>query len=95
MIWSAIEDFGHPDGSSMDADGCLWNARYSGGLLPRIVPDDSLGRKVDLPATNITACTCGGQDNSTSFVTTASNELDGGTPSHSHEGALLAVDACV
>ena len=90
--WSVIRDWGYPDGSCLDADGYLWNARYAGGCLLRIAPDGSLDWRLELPATNVTACTFGGPDHATLYVTTATNELDEERLSDPNEGALLAMD---
>ena len=93
--WAATEHSGYPDGSCMDAEGYLWNARYAGGCLLRIAPDGSLDRKVILPATNITAYTFGGPGFATLYITTATNQLDEVALSNPHEGALLALDVGV
>ena len=90
--WAATEDSGYPDGSCVDAEGYLWNARYAGGCMLRIAPDGSLDRKVILPANNIIACTFGGPGFATLYITTATNQLDEAALSNPHEGALLALD---
>ncbi|UCH25856.1 MAG: SMP-30/gluconolactonase/LRE family protein [Trueperaceae bacterium] len=80
--------FGLPDGSAMDSEGYLWNARFGGGCLLRIAPDGSIDRKVDLPVTNPTSCVFGGENLDTLYITSACFELEvAKTP---HEGAVLA-----
>jgi len=32
-------DYGIPDGSAIDVDGCVWNARWDGGAILRITPE--------------------------------------------------------
>lgn len=85
-------DFGFPDGSCLDNEGYLWNARYAGGCLVRIAPSGDIDAKVDLPATNITACCFGGEDLATLFVTTATNELTEEQMKRPAEGAVLALE---
>jgi sugar lactone lactonase YvrE len=62
---------GAPDGSAMDAEGCVWNCRYGGGCVVRIRPDGAIDRIVEMPALNITTCTFGGPDLRTLLITTA------------------------
>lgn len=63
---------GFPDGSTIDADGFLWNCRFGGGCIVRIAPDGSVDRVIEMPVKNITTCCFGGADLSTLYVTTAS-----------------------
>lgn len=93
--WATTRERGFPDGSCLDAEGYLWNARYGGRCLLRYAPDGSLDRVLDLPATNITACGFGGPDLATLFVTTAANQLDETALENPHEGALLAINVGV
>ena len=65
------EAFGIPDGSAMDTEGCLWNARWDGSAVLRITPDGRMDRVVELPVSKVTDCTFGGADMRTLFVTTA------------------------
>jgi L-arabinonolactonase len=62
---------GLPDGSAVDAEGCLWNAEWGGGKLRRFRPNGQLDREVPLPVTNPTCVAFGGPDLDTLFVTTA------------------------
>jgi sugar lactone lactonase YvrE len=62
---------GLPDGSAIDAQGYLWNARYGGGCLIRVAPDGHVDRIVSLPSLNPTTCTFGGPDLSILYITSA------------------------
>lgn len=62
---------GAPDGSAMDEDGCLWNARFGGSCLIRITPQGKVDQVLELPVTNPTSCTFGGINRKTLFVTSA------------------------
>lgn len=68
-----LEGFGRglPDGSCVDADGYLWNCRYSGGCIVRIAPSGKIDRVIEMPVENVTTCTFGGSDGRTLYVTTA------------------------
>lgn len=66
---------GRPDGSTVDAEGCVWNARYGGGCVVRITPDGRVDRIVELPASQPTACAFGGSRLDELFVTTAAQRL--------------------
>ena len=74
---------GLPDGSTIDADGCIWNCRWGGSCLVRFTPKGKIDQVVEMPVQNITNCVFGGSDMKTLFITTASNndknesELDG------------------
>jgi L-arabinonolactonase len=65
------KEFGIPDGSAMDTEGCLWNARWDGSAILRITPDGRLDRVIKFPVSNVTDCAFGGADLRTLFVTTA------------------------
>ncbi|MCY6381826.1 SMP-30/gluconolactonase/LRE family protein [Hoeflea prorocentri] len=67
---------GLPDGSTMDADGCLWTARFSAGRVIRYAPDGRVDRVIDLPVENPTAATFAGDDLSTLIVTSARFAMD-------------------
>ncbi len=62
---------GVPDGSAVDEKGFLWNCRFGGGCIVRVAPDGRIDTIVEMPVTNITTCTFGGDDLNTLYVTTA------------------------
>jgi L-arabinonolactonase len=72
------EGEGVPDGSAVDAEGGLWNARYGGGAVQHYLPDGSLGMTVKVPAPDVTCCAFGGPDLDLLFITTARGDLSQG-----------------
>ncbi len=79
---------GLPDGSAVDSEGTLWNARYGGGCVVRIAPDGKVAGLIEMPCENVTTCTFGGADLKTMFITTASG---GSGPGRRLAGSLYAV----
>lgn len=87
---------GDVDGSSVDAEGYLWNARYDGGCLIRFSPDGKVDQVLDLPVTKPTHVTFGGSDLKTAFVTTARFRLpEDKLAAEPFSGGLLAMDVDV
>jgi len=66
---------GRPDGSCVDAEGCLWNAEYGAWRLVRYTPDGEVDRVIEVPVANPTCCCFGGADLATLYVTTATQRL--------------------
>src|SRR5579864_8312751 len=62
---------GHPDGPTVDSEGCLWIALYAGWEARRYSPDGELVEAVRFPVANITKLAFGGSDLRTAFATTA------------------------
>jgi sugar lactone lactonase YvrE len=81
-----------PDGSCVDAEGCLWNAEYAGSRLTRYAPDGRVDRTIALPVTNPTCCCFGGEALDTLYVTSAAQQLPNASRT---EGGLLALDVGV
>ena len=68
---------GYPDGMAMDMEGMLWIAHYGGFGVYRWNPNTgALLDKIDVPVPNVTACTFGGNQLDTLYITTARQELD-------------------
>jgi sugar lactone lactonase YvrE len=85
-----------PDGSSVDAEGFVWNAVFDGGCLLRYSPDGRIDRTVQLPVSRPSACTFGGPDLATLYVTTARFRLaPDKLAAEVHAGGLLALDVGV
>lgn len=82
-----------PDGSTIDAEGYLWNAQWDGWRLARYAPDGTLDRIVELPVQKPTSCMFGGPDLRTLYVTSAIWDL---TPEQLRDqpqaGGLFALD---
>jgi sugar lactone lactonase YvrE len=66
---------GRPDGSCVDAEGCLWNAEYGGGRVVRYRPDGKIDQAIELPVSNVTCCCFGGADLSTLYISTARQRM--------------------
>ena len=62
---------GFPDGSCIDADGCMWNAEYGAGRVVRYTPAGKVDRVLEVPAKNPTCCCFGGTALDTLYITTA------------------------
>ncbi|MEO0483188.1 MAG: SMP-30/gluconolactonase/LRE family protein [Planctomycetota bacterium] len=84
---------GVPDGSAMDAEGYLWNARWDGRRVLRLAPDGSLDRELELPVSRPTSCAFVG---SKLYITTAIADL---TPEQLRDepqaGSLFVADVGV
>jgi sugar lactone lactonase YvrE len=63
------DDPGVADGSTVDAEGCLWNAQLISGELVRYAPDGSVERRIGMPVRNITSVTFGGDKLDEIYVT--------------------------
>ncbi len=91
-VFASGPDRGLPDGSTLDADGFLWNCRVGGGAcLARYAPDGSQDGTYELPCSWPTSCTFGGRDLATLFVTSARFTMSPEhLQAHPHEGALMS-----
>ena len=82
---------GNPDGSSMDEDGCLWNARWGGGRFVRFTPQGKVDREIELPAKQPSSCAFGGADRKTLYMTSARQGQDD-LPPDALDGSLFAAE---
>ena len=62
---------GHPDGPTIDSEGCVWIALYAGWEARRYSPTGELLQSVRFPVANITKLAFGGSDLRTAYATTA------------------------
>lgn len=62
---------GHPDGPTIDSEGCVWISLYAGWEARRYSPDGALVGSVRFPVANITKIAFGSDDLRTGFATTA------------------------
>ncbi|MDF0602524.1 SMP-30/gluconolactonase/LRE family protein [Psychromarinibacter sp. C21-152] len=81
---------GRPDGGTVDADGCYWQAGVSGWQLYRITPDGRVDMTVDMPIEKPTKPMWGGKNLDVLFVTSLSLGLAEGSD-QPEAGSLFAV----
>ncbi len=68
----AIEDgVGHPDGLTVDADGCIWVALWDGSAVRKYTPAGELAGIVGVPPARPTSCAFGGPELDILYITTA------------------------
>jgi len=83
-VWLKVPDGqGVPDGMTVDAEGCVWDARWDGGCLVRIAPDGTELLRIPLPARKVSSVVFGGEDYTDLYVTTAG----GGNKAQEGQGA--------
>lgn len=70
---------GHPDGPSIDSEGCMWIALYGGWEARRYSPAGELIDRVRFPVSNITKVALGGDALRSAFATTARQKLSAAT----------------
>lgn len=87
---------GAPDGSVVDSEGFLWNARYGGSSVIRFAPDGTVADRVDVGASKVTCPCFGGEDLRTLYITSASHNMtEAELTKAPHAGSLFAVEVDV
>ena len=66
---------GHPDGPTVDSEGCIWIGLYAGWEARRYSPAGELLDRVRFPVANITKIAFGGPGRTVAFATTARQKL--------------------
>ena len=85
------EEEGFPDGMTIDEEGMLWIAHFSGAKVSRWDPNS--GRKlssISVPAKHVTSCTFGGPDLDELYITTAKLD-DTDMDEFPHAGGLFRI----
>jgi sugar lactone lactonase YvrE len=92
-VFAEIDGLAVPHGSSVDAQGFLWNAEFNRGCITCYAPDGRIRRRVTLPVSQPTACCFGGPKLDVLYVTTARWKMDEARASREvYAGALFAMD---
>ncbi len=87
-LFAAVTE-GSPDGSTIDAEGRLWNAQWGAARVVRYTPQGSIERTIHLPAKNPSCLAFGGERLDQLFITTARDEEPhSGGVYHWHEPGL-------
>lgn len=81
-------DGGRPDGLCVDSEGNIWVALNRVGKVRCYSPTAEILTEVDLPVRLVTACTLGGADLKTLYITTSQENLDDPEP---EAGAVFAM----
>ena len=66
---------GLPDGLTVDREGGVWVALYGGAAVRRYGPGGELDAVLELPVTQVTACTFGGPGLAELYITTSRETL--------------------
>ncbi len=74
LFVKTAEADGFPDGSTIDAEGCLWSAQWDGSCLIRYTPEGKEDRRIYFPVLKVSSVTFGGSDYSDMYVTTAGGD---------------------
>jgi len=75
-VFSDLSDYpGVPDGSTVDANGHIWNAAWGAGVVRQYNEEGQMIQQVDLPVSLPTCLSFGGADLDILFVTSAKDEL--------------------
>jgi D-xylonolactonase len=85
---------GHPDGVTVDAEGCVWVGLWGGWCARRYDAAGVLLTTIRLPCANVTKVAFGGEDLRTGYVTTARKGLtEAELAAQPLAGGLFAFDA--
>ena len=68
------ESGGIPDGMTVDAEGCIWSARWGGSCVVRVAPDGIEEIRINFPAKKVSCLTFGGKYYRDIYVTTAGGD---------------------
>ncbi|MGH7073485.1 MAG: SMP-30/gluconolactonase/LRE family protein [Stellaceae bacterium] len=79
------------DGSTVDAEGYIWNAHVFGGRIIRYAPDGSIDRIVEFPVRNLTSVMFGGKNLDILYVTSMGRPMKGVPQKEPEAGGLFAV----
>jgi len=88
---------GFPDGMIIDSEDKLWTALWGGSAVARWDPETGeLLQKIDVDALHVSACTFGGEDLKTLYITTARKGLNAEQlEQYPLSGSLFAIDVDV
>ncbi|MFC7457502.1 SMP-30/gluconolactonase/LRE family protein [Brachybacterium sp. GCM10030267] len=80
---------GHPDGLTLDAEGRVWVAMNGAGTVLGLDEHGGIAERVTVDARQTTACTFGGADRGTLYITTSRENVPDGEDLQA--GSLFAV----
>lgn len=84
---------GYPDGATVDAEGCVWSARWDGGCVLRIDTRGRIDRVIAMPAQRPTCVCFGGDRLDVMYVSSSRAHLDSRSMAHHPlQGGLFCFD---
>jgi sugar lactone lactonase YvrE len=84
---------GVPDGMAIDAEDGIWTALWGGSAVQHFDAAGKLVEKIELPVSHVSACTFGGPNLSTLFITTSRLAIAEGEEPEA--GAIFSVETDV
>ncbi|WP_448100061.1 SMP-30/gluconolactonase/LRE family protein [Luteibacter jiangsuensis] len=75
-VFAALSPGLEPDGSTVDAEGFLWNAQWGGSRVVRYAPDGRVDATIDLPARQPSCVSFAGRELDRMVITSAHKGLD-------------------
>ncbi len=70
------EDFGYPDGMTIDEEDMVWVGMWNGNAVIRFNPKTGeVLQKIEVPAHNVTSCAFGGDNLDILYITSASLDM--------------------
>lgn len=72
------------DGSTVDAEGCVWTAELNTGELVRRTPDGEEERRIGMPVKNVTSVMFGGENLDEIYITSMARVDHPGAAHHGH-----------
>jgi sugar lactone lactonase YvrE len=88
-LFAAVAE-GYPDGAAVDAEGCVWSARWGAGQVVRHAPDGSVVEVLAVPVMHPTCVAFGGPDLRLMLITSAQDGAGEGDPD---AGAVLIFES--
>jgi D-xylono/L-arabinono-1,4-lactonase len=74
IVFTASAKDGSPDGLAIDAEDCLWSARWGGHCVMRHSPAGAELSRIELPTPNVSSIAFGGPDLRDLYITTAGGD---------------------
>lgn len=88
VFFQGTEVQGLPDGLTLDAEGCVWQAFWGAGLVRRFNPDGAIVEEIPVPAKQPSSVMFGGADLGDLYITTAAKGADDPTTGTDADGAF-------
>ena len=91
VFLSARDYAGTFDGSTVDAEGYIWNAHVFGGRIIRYAPDGRIDRMLEFPVRNLTSVMFGGPNLDVLYATSMGRPIKGIPQKEPNAGGVFAV----